>query len=213
MIITTGSLKGGVGKSTVTVNVAAELTRLGYKVMVVDSDPIATTSRWIEDREQRSPDLSVIPGIQKRDPVRQTLIEFDSVYDYVLVDVGGYDSPEMRNAAITSDLLVVPMKPSPPDLDVLPQFVDLVSLILDFNPQLSVRGLFTQAPTHATSRKLGDSKSILTDYPELPLFNTTIHQRSAYMDVMPLGRGVVEGNASKAKAEIQVLVQEMITNG
>lgn len=213
MIITTGSLKGGVGKSTVTVNVAAELIRLGYKVMVVDSDPIATTSRWIEDREQRSPDLPVIPGIQKRDPVRQTLIEFDSVYDYVLVDVGGYDSPEMRNAAITSDLLVVPLKPSPPDLDVLPQFVDLLARIVDFNPELSVRGLFTQAPTHPNSRKLGDSKSILTDYPELPLFDTTLYQRSAYMDVMPLGRGVVEGNASKAKAEVQVLVQEMIANG
>lgn len=213
MIITTGSLKGGVGKSTVTVNVAAELCRLGHKVMVVDADPIATTSRWIEDREERSPNQTMVPGIQKRGNLRQTLLELDSTYDYVLVDVGGYDSPEMRTASITSDLLIVPMKPSPPDLDVLPQFVDLIAKFLDFNPDLAVRGLFTQAPTHATSRKVGDSKSILADYPELPLFDTTLYQRAAYMDVMPLGRGVVEWNASKAKAEVQVLVQEMINHG
>lgn len=213
MIITTGSLKGGVGKSTVTVNVAAELCRLGYKVMVVDADPIATTSRWIEDREERSPRHPLVPGIQKRGNLRQTLLELDSTYDYVLVDVGGYDSPEMRTASITSDLLIVPMKPSPPDLDVLPQFVELIAKFLDFNPDLTVRGLFTQAPTHANSRKVWDSKSILTDYPELPMFDTTLYQRAAYMDVMPLGRGVVEENASKAKAEVQVLVQEMINNG
>lgn len=213
MIITTGSLKGGVGKSTVTVNVATELCRLGHKVIVVDADPIATTSRWIGDREERSPEHSLITGIQKRGNLRQTLLELDSTYDYVLVDVGGYDSPEMRTAAITSNLLVVPMKPSPPDLDVLPDFVDLVTQFLDFNADLSVRGLFTQAPTHAASRKVGDSKGILVDYPELSLFDTTLYQRSAYMDVMPLGRGVVEWNAPKAKAEVQVLVQEMIANG
>lgn len=213
MIITTGSLKGGVGKSTVTVNVAAELCRLGHKVMVVDADPIATTSRWIADREERSPEHALVPGIQKRGNLRQTLLELDSTYDYVLVDVGGYDSPEMRTASITSDLLVVPMKPSPPDLDVLPQFVDLIAKFLDFNSELTVRGLFTQAPTHATSRKVGDSKDILTDYPELPMFDTTLYHRSSYMDVMPLGRGVVEWNAGKAKAEIQVLVQEMINHG
>lgn len=213
MIVTTGSLKGGVGKSTVTVNVAAELCRLGHKVIVVDADPIATTSRWIGDREERSPDHALVPGIQKRGNLRQTLLELDSTYAYVLVDVGGYDSPEMRTAATTSDQLIVPMKPSPPDLDILPEFVDLINQFHDFNPELLVRGLFTQAPTHATSRKVGDAKSILADYPELPLFDTTLYQRAAYMDVMPLGRGVVEWNSSKAKAEVQVLVQEMIANG
>lgn len=213
MIITTGSLKGGVGKSTVTVNAATELCRLGHKVIVVDADPIATTSRWIGDREERSPDHALVPGIQKRGNLRQTLIELDSTYDYVLVDVGGYDSPEMRTAAATSDQLIVPMKPSPPDLDILPDFVELVAQFLDLNPELKVRGLFTQASTHSSSRKLGDSKSILADYPELPMLDTTLYQRSAYMDVMPLGRGVVEWNVTKAKAEVQVLVQEIIANG
>lgn len=213
MIATIGSLKGGVGKSTVTVNIAVELTRLGKNVMVVDADPIGTTSNWISDREQRSPDQAPIIGIQKQGNVRATLQDLAKSYDVVLVDVGGYDSQEMRTAATTSDLLIVPMKPSSVDLDVLPKFVALLEQFKDFNPELSIGGMFTQAPTHPASRKVTDSKEILTDYPEIAMFDTTFFQRSAYMDVMPLGRGVVEWSDSKAKAEVQVFVQELIKHG
>ncbi|MCU1565583.1 MAG: hypothetical protein JWQ56_520 [Pseudarthrobacter sp.] len=210
MIATVGSLKGGVGKSTATVNVAVELTRLGKRVIVVDADPIGTTANWISDREQHSSDLAKIIGIQKKGNLRATLQELDETYDVVLVDVGGYDSQEMRTAATTSDLLVVPMKPSPVDLDTLPRFVPLLEQFKDFNPELTIAGIFTQAPTHSMSRKVDDAKDILSDYPEIPMFSTTLYQRSAYMDVMPLGRGVVEWSDSKAKAEVQVFVQELM---
>ena len=116
----------------------------------------------------------------------------------------------MRTAVTTSDLLVVPMKPSPVDLDTLPKFVPLLEQFKDFNPGLLVAGIFTQAPTHSMSKKVDDARDILSDYPEIPLFETVLYQRAAYMDVMPLGRGVVEWSDSKAKAEVQVLVQELI---
>lgn len=212
MIITIGSLKGGCSKSTITVNVAAELTRLGKTVKVVDADPIATTTRWIADREENSPDLASIIGVQKRGNLRSTLLDLEESVDYVIVDTGGYDSQELRTAAITSDLLIVPMKASPPDLDTLSQFVKVIEGILDFNPDLEVKGMFAQASTHAMDRRLDESKAMLIDYPEIPLFRTTMYQRSSYMDVMPAGRGVVEWSDGKAKAEIQLLVQEMVNN-
>ena len=77
MIITVGSLKGGVGKSTATVNMAVELTRLGRRVVVVDADPIGTTANWVGDREQQSSDFSAIIGVQKRGNLRATLQELD----------------------------------------------------------------------------------------------------------------------------------------
>ena len=61
-------------------------------------------------------------------------------------------------------------------------------------------------------KRLSESKDLLSDYPEIPLLKTTIYQRNSYMDVMPVGRGVVEWTDYKAKAEIQVLVQELIDN-
>lgn len=212
MIITVGSLKGGCSKSTLTVNIASELARLGKAVKVVDADPIASTTNWISDREARSPELPGIIGVQKKGNLRATLLDLENAVDYVIVDTGGYDSQELRTAAIASDLLLVPMKASPLDLDTLPKFVKVLEGIRDFNEDLVVRGLFAQASTHPMDKRLAESRDLLSDYPEIPLLETTIYQRSSYMDVMPVGRGVVEWTDYKAKAEIQVLVQELIDN-
>lgn len=43
---TIGNLKGGVGKSTTTVNLAYEFSRIGKRVLVVDLDPQCNTTRF-----------------------------------------------------------------------------------------------------------------------------------------------------------------------
>lgn len=212
MIITIGSLKGGVGKSTTAVNTAVELVRQGKRVALVDADPNTSTSvTWAQDREGRSPDLAPVMCVQRRGNLRNTLRDMRQSYEIVIVDVGGYDSQEMRTAATASDLLVVPMTPSPVDLDPLAPFMTLLEQFQDYNPGLIARGLMTQSPTQSLSRRLDDAKAILDDYPDLPLFDTVMHRRNAYIDVMPVGRGVVEWTDYKAKAEVQLIVQEMMS--
>lgn len=214
MIITIGSLKGGVGKSTTAVNTAVELMRLGNRVALVDADPNTTTSvTWVNDRDDRSPELPSIMGFQRKGNLRSFLLTMAEDYDAVIVDVGGYDSQEMRTAATASDLLVVPMTTSPIDLDPLARFVELIKAFKDFNPGLVARALLTQVPTQSLSKRLDIAREQLADYPELPMFDTVTHRRNAYVDVMPLGRGVVEWNDYKAKAEVQLIVQEMVSHG
>lgn len=210
MIVTLGSHKGGCSKSTLTVNVAAEMARQGRRVLVVDADPIGTTSRWIADREQHSPDRPGVTGIIKRGDLARTLRGLRPDYDVVLVDTGGFDSQELRSAAIASDVLIAPIRPSSFDTDALPRFVEVLSGAATFNPGLKVRGIFTQVPTNDRGRALGEVKTVLGDYPEIPLFDTTMWMRNAYGTVNPIGRGVVEWTDYKAKAEIQVLTQELI---
>ena len=52
MILIIGSRKGGCGKSTVAINIAAELARLGKDVVLVDADRQATAANWVEDRNE-----------------------------------------------------------------------------------------------------------------------------------------------------------------
>lgn len=210
MIITLGSHKGGCSKSTLTVNIAAELARQGQRVLVVDSDPNSSASRWIAYREQHSPDRPRVTGIQKRGDLKSTLVDMDRAWGVVLVDTGGFDSQELRSAAIASHVLIAPIRPSSMDTDTLPHFAEVITGAEDYNPGLVVRGMFTQVPTNDRGRSLGDAKAVLADYAEIPLFDTTMWTRTAYAAVNPLGRGVVEWNDYKAKAEIQVLVQELI---
>lgn len=209
MIVTLGSHKGGCSKSTLTVNIAAELARQGRRVLVVDSDPNSSASRWIAYREQHSPGRPRVTGIQKRGDLKNTLVDLDRAWDVVLVDTGGFDSQELRSAAIASHVLITPVRPSSMDTDTLPHFAEVITGVEDYNPGLVVRGIFTQAATNDRDRALDEAKDVLSDYVEIPLFDTTMRMRSAYSTVNPLGRGVVEWSDYKAKAEIQVLVEEL----
>lgn len=210
MLVTLGSHKGGCSKSTLTVNAAAELARLGRRVLVVDSDPNTSASRWIAYRERLSADRPHVTGVAKRGDLGRTLRELRDSWDVVLVDTGGFDSQELRSAAIVSDLLIAPIRPSSMDTDTLPRFVEVLAGVATFNPTLVVRGILTQVPTNDRDRALDEGKSTLADYPEIPLFDTVMRIRNAYPTVMPVGRSVVEWSDYKAKAEVQVLVQEMI---
>ena len=49
-VICVANQKGGVGKSTLTVNLAVAFASSGKKVMIVDGDPQGTCSRFHEER-------------------------------------------------------------------------------------------------------------------------------------------------------------------
>ena len=52
LIVVFGSEKGGAGKSTCAINVAVELARREYTVLIIDADRQRTSAKWAERREQ-----------------------------------------------------------------------------------------------------------------------------------------------------------------
>ena len=108
MIILFAGQKGGSGKSTLASNSAAWLARKGKDVMLVDADRQGTCSRWSEYREEDS-NLPVVQCVQKYERITKALKDLDSRYEYVICDVAGRDSTEMRSA---SWRLILPLFPS-----------------------------------------------------------------------------------------------------
>jgi len=49
-IILIGGEKGGVGKSTITTNIAVEMSYRKAEVMIIDTDPQKTSINWIDRR-------------------------------------------------------------------------------------------------------------------------------------------------------------------
>lgn len=210
MIIQIGNIKGGCGKSTLTVNLAALLASNGKDVIIVDADRQGTSSNWTLDRQEL--DLPRVHHVQAFDNIRDTILDLGKRYEYVLVDAGGRDSRELRTGLTAVDFLLVPFRPSQPDLDVLPSLQEIITLSRDYNPNLKVRAVLTLAPTNPSVKEVEEAQGYLADYHELLLLNSIIRDRKVYRDSMGMGRGVVEMDNEKAKLEINQLWEELHGN-
>ena len=209
MIILIGSQKGGCGKSTTAVNISAELAGRGHDVVLVDADRQCTAANWAMDRVE-NPALAKVHCVQKYENIRDTLLDLDKRYEYVIVDAAGRDSRELRTGMTGAHILVVPFRPSQPDLDTLPNMQEIIIQAKDLNPGLKVYGLITMAPTNPIIHEETDARECLNDYQEIKLLSTMIRDRKVYRDAMSEGLGAVEMDNLKAKMEIKKLVEEVL---
>jgi len=211
MIVLIGSQKGGCGKSTTAVNICAELARNGRDVVLVDADRQCTAANWAMDRSANET-LPTVHCVQKYENIRETLQDLGKRYEYVVVDAAGRDSRELRTGMTAAHVLLVPFRPSQPDLDTLPNLQEIITQAKDLNPDLVVYGLLTMAPTNPVVHEADEAREYLQDYPEIRLLETIIRDRKIYRDAMSEGMGVVEMGNPKATEEIRSLMKE-IFNG
>ncbi len=153
--------------------------------------------------------LPVVNCVQKYENIRETLQDLDKRYECVIVDAAGRDSRELRTGMTAAHVLLVPFRPSQPDLDTLPNLQEIITQAKDLNPELTVYGLLTMAPTNPVVQEADEAREYLQDYPEIQLLETIIRDRKVYRDAMSEGMGVIEMNNPKATEEIQSLMKEI----
>ena len=110
-IIAAVNQKGGTGKTTITMQLAAALSRR-HRVLVVDVDPQQSTVWWAENADRRLPfDFA---GNQQPSVVAR-LSHLRADYDYVLVDTPGNlkDTRTLETVIEASSFVIVPLTPEP----------------------------------------------------------------------------------------------------
>jgi chromosome partitioning protein len=126
-IITLATSKGGVGKSTLTRNLAAYWSNVGHKVAIIDADPQGS----IINRHDTTGLLKEIDVFAEPEETVANLIEdIKSNYSYVLVDTGGFRNKTTIRALIKSDLAIIPLKASADDVAGA---IDTYNLISELN--------------------------------------------------------------------------------
>lgn len=210
MIILLSNHKGGVGKSTLTFNLAVAYRHMGKSVAILEADPsVRTASRWGSDRDEAG--LPHILTVRRLGRLQETLKEMDQHYDIVLVDSAGKDSEEMRSAMTVADITVVPTASTQADFDALWDFKGVLDKAQSVNEKLVVLGVLTKMRTHHLSNDVQEGREGATGV--LELADTVVYNRTAYTRTLPLGRGVVEFSDPKAKAEVELLANEILTKG
>jgi chromosome partitioning protein len=193
-VIMFGAEKGGVGKSTLTENVVAVRASLGYRVAIADFDNQGTCTKW-HSRRVENPELPQITVKRLADPEQGNLHAFGNLvqelidsYDDVFIDVGGKDTDIFRAALAVADKIIVPLTPSPDDLDTVP---DLAEVVRRFNKQLDIKIVLNMTSGQPTMLK--NMQAGLAGFADvLPMMPKTIGTRVAFKYAKIRGEGVAE---------------------
>ena len=114
--------KGGVGKTTLALDLAVSATRNGRSAAVLDVDPQATASKWTDRRDEERP--WVVPTHASRIAASIDQAKGQGV-DFIVIDTPPHSSTEAAEAARRADVVVVPMEPHLFALETLEKLADL----------------------------------------------------------------------------------------
>jgi chromosome partitioning protein len=214
IIILWGSQKGGAGKTTGATNQAVYLAQKGFDVVLMDADPQKNAAGWAERRLQKQEDGADIPTvhcIEKKDNIKAAALDAASRYDAVIIDASGRDSRALRTGLAACDIAYIPCQASAFDLETMDHMEEILNETKDLNPNRIVRSIITMAPTNPSMSDIKDAKAFLSDFNEsMPLSKYMTRSRKVYKTAAFEGLGVIELKDSKAKAEIQLIGQEIM---
>ena len=206
-IFAIANTKGGVGKSTLAVNLAVLAATQGHRVLLVDADPQASSLQFLNARDASLPALT---GIQLSQPIiHKQLRELAIPYEYVFIDVGGRDAPVFRSALVAADTVLIPMVPSVFDAWAAEDVFNVVDELTTGRP-VDTRVVLNQVtPTVIAKEALQSLQSGLKER-GIVLMVAVLRNRTAWPRAIGEGMGVGEWEPEgKAAQELYQLAREL----
>ncbi len=198
--------KGGAGKTTLSVNLAAGLTRQA-SIAVVDADPQGSALQWhaIADDEQG------LPVYEASSQLANQASELLNDFEYVIIDCPpSVHAPQTSAALKFGDMALIPVQPSPVDLWATVHIEQAVAHAHESNPSLKPMLVINQLESRTTLSRL--VRDVLTEI-ALPVANTALRRRAVYRNSALEGKSVFDMGRRGADAaeELEELIREIIT--
>lgn len=210
-IILIGGEKGGTGKTTLAVNLAALRALQGRDVLLIDTDAQASASYWAQSRDetQTRPRVACIQKFGKGLPAE--VRDLARRYQDLIIDAGGRDSLELRAALVVAERVYIPIQPSQFDIWTLGRMDDLAKTAQGFNPELQARVVISRASTNPSVNEVAEARNLLADFEHLSLSSAVVRDRIAYRKAARDGLSVEELKPTDPKAgeEMRALFQEV----
>jgi chromosome partitioning protein len=204
MIISFLNQKGGVGKTTLAVHLATALALQDNRVLFIDADPQGSALDWGVTRELDG--LFPIVGLPKP-TIHRDIPKLSTNYKHIIIDGPPRVYEVARSAILASDLILIPVQPSPYDIWAAKDIVDLIKEAEHFNENLKSGFVINRKIVNTAIGR--DVVEALSTY-DIPVFKAQICQRVSFAESAAHGKTVLETeNGSLASKEIEALVEEI----
>jgi chromosome partitioning protein len=209
MKIVLAQTKGGVGKTTLAVNLAVARSQAGRDLLLVDADEQGTASDFTALRTEQlgSPGYTAIQ--LSGSAVRTQVLQLDSKYQDIIIDAGGRDTKGLRAALTVADIAVVPFQPRSFDIWTLDKVAELVTEARSINPALRAVAVLNFADAQGADNDA--AAEALSNAGAIEFLDCPIGRRQAFPNAAAEGRGVIELKRldPKASAELAALVDAL----
>ena len=205
MIVGVLNQKGGVGKTTLAVNIAAGLARTGSRVLLIDADPQGSALDWAAAREG-APLFSVV-GLP-RPAVHKEIGTLCHGYDHIVIDGPPRVSELARSAIMASDLVLIPVQPSPYDVWAAEEVIKLIDEVRVFKENIKSAFVINRKITNtAIGREVREALSAYSVH----VLDAAIAQRVVFAEAVGRGLSVFECEAGgPAAADIDAVIKELL---
>ena len=212
MLVTVGNTKGGVGKTTVAVQLAIARALAGRDVWLIDGDRQGTAQTAISVRAEAGQQPGIACSTYPDGPTLRAQVQQQAAkYDDVIIDAGGRDSTALRAALVLSDVLLVPFQPRSFDVWALNDIAALVDEARSVRDGLRCYPVLNCADPgeHATDNK--DAAEAVAEIPQFEYLATPLRRRKAFSNAAGSGLSVMELKPidPKAVAEVMALVDAL----
>lgn len=200
--------KGGSGKSTVAIALAAEFLARGLRVLLVDADAQGTARTWGAVANENGHPAPTVVSMGADLHKAGQLPALAKGFDMVVIDCPPRHAEVQRAALMVSDLAILPSGPSANDAWAMAESVELVRSAQRVRPELHAVGLVTRK---VAGTVIGAGAREALEGAGIPIMRTELGFRVAYQEAPATGLGAAQyAPGSEAAVEVRQLADEVL---